>query len=177
MHLGSSVASILQQLHLLLNVTIPKMPSRQSNEARDRLDREERLRKLNLAIQSVKDREFQKNQRPARLTITRLKKDCAMTSLHSFPEPFRSEISNVFKSASEPKDIFHDRLIKWAVSKYAKLLIPISANKLRRIAGLPIKDLLSCREMVIKYAQVHNLSYHSKSSLSPFANLHGPTEH
>ncbi|MDB5981884.1 MAG: hypothetical protein JWQ69_2899 [Pseudomonas sp.] len=136
--------------------------------AHDRSDWTERLQKIRLSVEAEKKREFNKTERPTRLTATRLIKDSGVAHPNSFPEPYKFEISKIFETASESKDSFHDRLIEWAVAEYAKLLIPISSNKLRRIARLPIKDLLNCRELVIRYAQTHNLSYHSRCSLSPF---------
>jgi hypothetical protein len=146
---------------------VPKMPKGKFS-APYSLGREELQKKFRLAIQIAKDREVNKNQRPTRLTITRLRKDCAISWPRS-QEFHNSKISKLLESACESKANFQERLIKWAVAEYAKLLIPISSNKLRRLAGLSIKDLLSCRQFVIKHAQAHDLSYHLRCSLSPFA--------
>lgn len=153
------------------NEKLPKSTTGKVYRSRNSLDWKERFKRLQNAIDAEKERELKKTQRPTRLTVTRLKKDCAMTHLNSFPDPQRKEMSNIFEAASESKDVFHDRLIEWAIVEYAKLLIPISSNKLRRIAGLTIKELLGCRNLVIKHAKNHNLGYHLQCSLSPFANF------
>jgi len=165
--LSSSMDAVLINDSTWTSENIPR-PTRKYHGAASRIDWKERFLQIRLAIEAEKIKELNKAERPTRLTVTRLRKDCGVTQPHSFPEPYKSEISRIFATAAESKEYFHDRLIEWAVAEYAKLLTPISSNKLRRIAGLPIKDLLSCRDLVIKYAQTHNLSYHSKCSLSPF---------
>ncbi|MCO7578251.1 MULTISPECIES: TnsD family Tn7-like transposition protein [Pseudomonas chlororaphis group] len=174
--LSSSMNVVLINDSSWTSENIPITKRVKYNNATDKGDWKDRLQKIRLAAEAERKREFSKTERPTRLTPTRLRKDCGVAHPNSFPEPYKSEISNIFEAASESKNSFHDRLIEWAVTEYAKLLIPISSNKLRRIARLPIKDLLSCRELVIRHAQDHGLTYHSKCSLSPFISLHPPAK-
>ncbi|RMP23980.1 MULTISPECIES: TnsD family Tn7-like transposition protein [Pseudomonas syringae group] len=165
--LSSSMDAVLIHDSTWTSENIPG-PARKYYSVVNSVDLNERFLQIRLDIEAEKAKELNKSGRPTRLTATRLRKDCGVTQPHSFPEPYKSELSRIFATAAESKEHFHDRLIKWAMAEYAKLLIPISSNKLRRIAGLPIKDLLSSRDLVIKHAQPHNLSYHSNCSLSPF---------
>ncbi|KPB45363.1 Uncharacterized protein AC514_3095 [Pseudomonas savastanoi pv. phaseolicola] len=165
--LSSSMDAVLIHDSTWTSENIPG-PARKYYSVVNSVDLNERFLQIRLDIEAEKAKELNKSGRPTRLTATRLRKDCGVTQPHSFPEPYKSELSRIFATAAESKEHFHDRLINWAMAEYAKLLIPISSNKLRRIAGLPIKDLLSCRDLVIKHAQPHNLSYHSNCSLSPF---------
>lgn len=167
--LSSYMDTVLINDSLWTSENIPK-PIRKYHGPTNRTAWGERFQQIRLAIEAEKKKEFNKSERPARLTATRLRQDCGVTQPQSFPEPYKSEISRIFATAAEPKESFQDRLIKWAVAEYAKLLVPVSSNKLRRIAGLPIQELLGCRDLVIKYVKIHNLSYHSKCSLSPFFN-------
>lgn len=174
--LSSSMDVVLINDSTWTSENIPRANRIKHHKVADRTDWKERFLQIRLAIEAEKIKEFSKSERPTRLTATRLRKDCGVSQPNSYPEPYKSEISSIFETASESKDLFHDRLIEWAVAEYAKLLIPISSNKLRRIAGLPIKDLLSCRELVIRYAQDHDLTYHSGCTLSPFASVHPPAK-
>ncbi|WP_154232514.1 hypothetical protein [Pseudomonas syringae] len=114
-------------------------------------------------------KEHTKHDRPLKLTISRLKKSAFLANINQFPSPYRKRIQALLDASAEPHSAFLERLIKWAINEYSKLSIPISSNRLRRVARLSIKQLHECRPLVIAYAQELKLGFHSKCSLSPLS--------
>jgi hypothetical protein len=142
-----------------------------------RINWEERDSKVQIAVLEEVNAELKKTGRPIRLTITRLKSAAGLLSsnYNRVPSPQYQQIILDINKLVESRVAFRLRLIKWAMQEYSKLHIPISSNKLRRIARLPIAQLLECRPVVIACAEELQLEFHSSCSLSPLATRY-PTQ-
>ncbi|KAA3533807.1 TniQ family protein [Pseudomonas savastanoi] len=143
----------------------PKKHSRRKSKTR--IDWGARTLEINTILSALVNDERTKAERPSRLTTTRIKRAVRLLNSRHIPFPYKKLIESGVSNASETLEEFQYRLIKWAVCEYSKLSIPISSNKLRRIAGVPVKQLHACRELVIQLAAELNLGFYASCSLSP----------
>lgn len=138
---------------------------------RIRIDWSARTSEIDTILSALINHEYTKSERPTRLTITRVKREVGLLNPRQIPSPYKRKVESLINNAVESDDVFRSRLMRWAVREYSKLSIPISSNKLRRIAGLPIKQLHACRELVVRLAAEFNVGFYSRCSLSPIPSI------
>lgn len=112
---------------------------------------------------------LQQSGRPKRVTTTMLLKSVGITSILG-PKPNTPRCKRAFCEAqqlAETIESFEARLISWAVNEYAKLHLPISTNRLRRVARMPANRLHKSRDLIIKLAASLDLGFDSRCTLSP----------
>jgi hypothetical protein len=68
---------------------------------------------------------------------------------------------------AESEDSFYKRKLAWALKEYKALEVPISANLLRRVAGLPPKRLKEHCEFIVEEATRLRISIDARCFLSP----------
>ncbi|MBB4013415.1 hypothetical protein GGR36_002761 [Niveibacterium umoris] len=124
-----------------------------------------------LCIRDTVHEEMTKNDRPTRLTPTRLLSTAGALSVlsrntqHHYPHA-KAEAEKL----AETRDQFRKRTIRWALHKYAVQRIPISINQLRRVARLPARQLIEQRDCVIEVAAELGLTFDGRCSLAPWNN-------
>lgn len=119
------------------------------------------------AIQNFAHQEMTKSDRPIRLTRSRLLSAAGafvpFSLKHHYPDA-KTEATRL----AETKEQFILRTIHWALTKYALLHIPISTNKLRRVAHLPGSKLIEYRNYVAEIAAELELTFDSRCTLAPW---------
>lgn len=135
---------------------------------RHRVDIEQIEEKFCREIKISAQRILQRSGRPKRLTKTMLMKSVGLTSILG-PKPKSPRCPRAFAEAerlAESLEEFEIRLIRWSMHEYAKLHVPISSNRLRRIARLPVSHIYSNRYLIIELAAELELSFDSRCTLS-----------
>lgn len=113
--------------------------------------------------------ELAKTERPSHLTRSRLLASAnALVAMDKQKaDRYPKALLEAARSA-ETKDAFLRRVIRWALKEYKELHIPISMNKLRRVARLPHQYLIEQRDFVIEVAKELNLPFNARTALSPW---------
>lgn len=109
-----------------------------------------------------------KPDRPKRLAATTLLKSVGISAILG-PKPRSPRCKRAFAEAhllAETLEEFEVRLINWSIREYAKLHIPISTNKLRRVARIPAQRLQKSRKLIIELAESLDIGFDSRCTLS-----------
>lgn len=123
---------------------------------------------LVIKIQNEARKEINKTGRPIRIAYTRLLKAAGITAIlgQNQNSPRCKKAYTEALKLSESKYQFHARLIRWSLQQYSALQIPISNNRLRRIARLSAGEMLEHKELIIKFAEELGLEFHGLCNLS-----------
>ncbi|WP_153117663.1 TnsD family Tn7-like transposition protein [Rhodocyclus tenuis] len=150
-----------------------KLPAPVRNAHRNtRIARKNWLKMDQDAVASIRrtvHEEMCKPDRPTRLTQTRLLSAAGALSVmnrnaqHRYPSA-KAEAEH----SAETEEQFRNRAIRWALDKYAEQRIPISINKLRRVARLPARQLIEQRDYVVEVAAELGLTFDARCSLAPW---------
>lgn len=124
---------------------------------------------LVLVIRKEASKEINKTGRSIRIAYTRLLKAAGITAIlgQDQDSPRCKKAYAEAIKLSESKHQFHARLIRWSLQQYSALQIPISNNRLRRIAGLSAGEMLEHKELIIKFSEELGLEFHGRCNLSP----------
>jgi hypothetical protein len=120
-------------------------------------------------IQNTAQTELSKSERPIRLTRTRLLASANAKS--AMGRDTKHRYSTAMAEATclaESREQFIRRTVRWALKKYAEEHIPISTNKLRRVASLPARQLIEHRLYVIEIAAELGLVFDARCVLAPW---------
>lgn len=124
-------------------------------------------------IRTVSRSELAKLTRPVRLTVALLLKLSGATVAQDERRKHHLPLTLAAARAhAESEDSFYKRKLAWALKEYKALEVPISANRLRRVAGLPPKRLKEQREFIVAEATKLRISIDARCFLSPAALDH-----
>lgn len=119
-------------------------------------------------IRAASRSELAKPTRPVRLTVSLLLKLFGATAAQSERRKHHLPLTLAAALAhAESEDSFYKRKLAWALKEYKALEVPISANLLRRVAGLPPKRLKEHREFIVEEATRLRISIDARCFLSP----------
>ena len=127
-------------------------------QRRKRIEQKPRTRSKNWAIIDEKKSEeikevfktmLNSNTKPVQATSSAvLKKVGFLTKYNNDTERF-PQISKILKNEEETRSKFIRRRLTWAIHEMAKNQVPISVNKLRRVASLPAITLREHKNFII----------------------------
>ncbi len=115
-------------------------------------------------IRATAREELEQQSRPTRLTPTRLLRAAGVLNKEASLVPLAVHEA---KACSESEDAFLRRKIKWALVEYSNQHVPVSINKLRRVAGLPPRRLIRYGEYIVEIACALSLTIDARCALSP----------
>ena len=125
-------------------------------------------------IRAVSRSELAKATRPVRLTVALLLKRSEATVAQDSRRKLHLPLTLAAALAhAESEDSFYRRKLTWALKEYKTLKVPISANLLRRVAGLPPKRLKEQREFIVAEATRLRISIDARCFLSPLGQSIG----
>jgi hypothetical protein len=119
-------------------------------------------------IQAVSRSELTKSTRPVRLTASMLlKASAAIVAQNSRRKHHLPLTLAAAQAHAESEDAFYKRKLSWALNEYQALEVPISVNRLRRVAGLCPERLKEQRDFIIAEAARLKISIDARCFLSP----------
>lgn len=123
-------------------------------------------KKKSMEINCVFDEIMLVDSKPIHATATAaLKRVGLLRKYHNHPDKFPL-VTDILQKRSEERPQYLQRRITWAVKQIAAAGIPISLNKLRRIAALPTHIVRDHRQDVIEQAYQLNAAIDEKSYFS-----------
>ncbi|QWV97282.1 TnsD family transposase [Geomonas nitrogeniifigens] len=96
------------------------------------------------------DSENEKAEKPAFITTTSALRSVKIYSQYTTDPLQFPKVTEVLSKRLEDKDSFHRRRLHWGISEMKRTGTPISANRLRRVASLPLSVLYQNREVILK---------------------------
>jgi hypothetical protein len=97
--------------------------------------------------------EFNKNEKPVFITTTSALRFCKIFAKYRVDSSHFPQVSEILSTNLEDRDSFHKRRLCWAISEMKRTRVPISANRLRRVAVLELKVLHDNRDFILSTVQ------------------------
>ena len=120
-----------------------------TTQRKERVDWAARDTEKALELSEFLDHEFNGGGKPVLITTASAIRKIKIVAQYRNDSLHFPKVSGILSTRLEEQDSFHKRRLRWAISEMKKTGTPISANRLRRVAGLLLSVLLSNRDVIL----------------------------